>query len=81
MYDMDAPPNIMCVYDMNVFDVVYKLCLGTWPTQPQRVKHVTFIGLLNLTTHFTEYKYITFTYHDMLSAHLSNYMSYWHSIM
>jgi len=29
MYDMDAPLNIMCVYNMNVFDAVYKVCLGT----------------------------------------------------
>jgi len=29
MYDMDAPLNIMCMYDMNVLDTVYKVCLGT----------------------------------------------------
>ena len=61
---MDAPLNIMCMYDMNVPDAAYKVCLGTGPTQPRRVKHVTFIDLLNLTTYFMEYKDITFTYHS-----------------
>jgi len=77
MYDIDAPLKIMCVYDMNAFDAVYKVCLGTGPTQPRKVKHVTFIDLLNLTTYFTEYKYIAFTYHSHVisTSHLSNYMS------
>jgi len=42
MRDTDAPLDIMCVYDMNVPDAIYKVCLGTQPTQPWSVKHVTF---------------------------------------
>ena len=75
MYDMDAPLIIMCMYDMNALDTVYKVRLGTWPTQPQKVKHVTFIDLLNLTTYFTEYKDITFIYYSHVISTSRNTMT------
>ena len=73
MYDMNAPLNLIDVYDMNVPDAAYKICQDTWPTQPQRVKHVTFIDLVTFTQ-------LDHAFHEIQGHHIHISFTYYQQI-